>query len=92
MPGIAASLEGLAAIGQADGRYQFAARLFAAADGLRQATGCPAPPAQARAYEQDLAVLRGALGEQTLETIWRTRRGESLGDVVSYALDYPGSR
>jgi tetratricopeptide (TPR) repeat protein len=86
VPGIAASLEGLAELALSDGWLGRAAQLFADADALREAVGCPLPPAQLRAHEQHLAALRSELGEIRFAAIWRAGRATSPGHAVAFAL------
>ncbi len=87
--GIAASLEGLAQSAQSDRRFERAARLLAAAAGLREAVGCPLPPAEGMAHERRLAAVRTELGENTFEVTWTDARAMSPGEAVAYALSEP---
>jgi len=87
--GIAASLEGLAQSAQSDRRFERAARLLAAAAGLREAVGCPLPPAEAMAHERRLAAVRTELGENTFEVTWTGAWAMSPGEAVAYALSEP---
>jgi hypothetical protein len=91
VPGIAASLEGLAELALSDGWLDRATQLFAGAEALREAVGCPLPPAQLRAHEQHLAALRIELGEIRFEAIWRAGRATSPGDAVAFALAEPAT-
>jgi non-specific serine/threonine protein kinase len=91
LPGIAISLEGLAELAQSAGQLERAARLFAAANALREAVGCPWPPAESRAHERTLGALRTALGDKTFEAIWHTRVATSQGEAIAYALGEPSA-
>jgi tetratricopeptide (TPR) repeat protein len=91
VPGIAASLEGLAELALSEGWLDRATQLFAGADALREAVGCPLPPAQLSAHEQHLGALRTELGEIRFEAIWRAGRATSPGDAVAFALAEPAT-
>jgi tetratricopeptide (TPR) repeat protein len=60
---IAQNLEGLAAVAVAQAQSERAARLFGAAEGLREAMGAPLPPAVRAGHDRSVAASRTALGE-----------------------------
>jgi len=62
--GIADCLEGFAGLALARGDPTGAARLYAAAESIRQAIGAPRPPRKRPEHERDLARLRRELGEE----------------------------
>jgi hypothetical protein len=61
--GIAQNLERLAAVAVAQAQSERAARLFGAAEGLREAMGAPLPPADRAEHDRSVAAIRTALGE-----------------------------
>ncbi len=61
---VAASLEGLAALEAGQGAPLQAARLWGAAEELREAIGAPMYPVSRASYEQAMALARTKLGEQ----------------------------
>jgi predicted ATPase/DNA-binding CsgD family transcriptional regulator len=67
---IAASLEGLAALEEGQGKPGQAALLWGAAEALREAFGAPMHPVYRASYEHALAHARAKLGEQTFRTAW----------------------
>ncbi len=74
---IAASLEGLAALEAGRGAPRQAARLWGAAEALREAIGAPMHPVNRASYEQAIALARAKLGEQTFRAAWAEGRGIS---------------
>src|SRR5207245_1515940 len=59
-PNIAQNLEGLAALAVTQEQSERAARLFGAAEGLREAMGAPLPPADRAEHDRSLAAVRTA--------------------------------
>ena len=68
--GIAASLEGLAALGAGQGEPRQAARLWGSAEALREAIGASMHPVHRASYEQAIALARAELGEQAFAAAW----------------------
>jgi predicted ATPase/class 3 adenylate cyclase/uncharacterized protein HemY len=85
--GIAQNLEGLAALAVAQAHSERAARLFGAAEGLREATGAPLPPADRAEHDRPVAAVRTALGEEAFASAWAEGRAMSLEAVIQYALE-----
>jgi hypothetical protein len=85
--GIAASLEGLAAVNRAPGQPGRAVRLLGAAEALREWVGVPLPPTEQANYELLVAAIHAALGEEAFAAAWAAGRALSLEDAVSLALD-----
>jgi predicted ATPase len=81
--GIASGLEGLAA---ADDQAALAARLFGAAEALREAIGAPLPPGDRVRCDRDVAVTRAALGEEAFAAAWAEGRSMSLDQAIADAL------
>jgi ATP/maltotriose-dependent transcriptional regulator MalT len=71
---IAASLEGLAALEEGQGKPGQAARLWGAAETLREAIGAPMHPVSRASYEHALAHARTALDEQAFRLAWAEGR------------------
>lgn len=63
-----------------------AARLYAAADMLREDGGNAPPPDLRGAYDRDIATLRTSLGEAVFEQAYADGRTLSFEQVVEYAL------
>jgi ATP/maltotriose-dependent transcriptional regulator MalT len=72
--GIAASLEGLAALETGEGRPGQAVWLWGAAQALREAIGAPMYPVSRAGYEHTLAKARAQLGEQAFRAAWTEGR------------------
>ena len=72
--GIAAGLEGLAALEAGEGAPRQAARLWGAAHALRETIGAPMYPVDRASYEQALARARAQLGEQAWRQAWAEGR------------------
>jgi len=75
-------LEGLAAVVAAQGELPWAARLWGAAEALREGTGTPIPPAYRADYEHSVASARTQLGEQAFATAWAEGRSMTLDQVL----------
>jgi predicted ATPase/DNA-binding CsgD family transcriptional regulator len=72
--GIAANLEGLAALEAGQGAPRQAAWLWGAADALREAIGAPMYPVYRAGYEQAITQARTQLGEQAFRAAWAEGR------------------
>ncbi len=68
---IAACLEGLGAV---QGQPVWAARLWGAAEALRQHIGAPLPPVYRADYERSVAAARALLGEKPFAAAWAQGR------------------
>jgi ATP/maltotriose-dependent transcriptional regulator MalT len=67
---IASCMEGLAAVVAAGDELAWAARLWGAAESLREAMGVPLPPVDRPAYEGSITAARSHLGEKTFAAAW----------------------
>ena len=85
--GIAQNLEGLAAVAVAQAQSERAARLFGAAEGLREVIGAPLPSADRAEHDRSVAAVRTALGEEAFAAAWAEGRAISLEQAVEYALE-----
>jgi predicted ATPase/DNA-binding CsgD family transcriptional regulator/Tfp pilus assembly protein PilF len=83
---IAASLERMGRLAHAEGAVESAARLFGAAEGLREAIHAPLKPAQRRLYEEGLAQVRGALKPVALARLMAEGRALPVDQAIAVAL------
>jgi predicted ATPase/DNA-binding XRE family transcriptional regulator len=79
-------LEGIAAVACAEGRYQHATRLCAAAAVLRVAAQTPLPPTEQEDFDKVVMTARAELDERTFTEEWRIGSTLAQDDAVSYAL------
>jgi predicted ATPase/DNA-binding SARP family transcriptional activator/DNA-binding CsgD family transcriptional regulator len=84
--GTSESLEGLAGSAGAKGVPDRAARLFGAAEALREAIGCQQAPADSTLRDQFLQAARSRLAEVAWEKAFIEGRAMSMGEAVEYAL------
>jgi len=84
---IPACLEGLADIAAAQGEPVWAARLWGAAEALRQALGTPLPPVARADYEHAVAAARNTAGERAFAVAWA--QGRSLSPEQALAARGP---
>jgi non-specific serine/threonine protein kinase len=69
-----------------------AARLFGAAEALREAIGLPVSPADRPGYDQDVASMRGVLGRSSLAQAWAAGRSTEWREAVEHALARPAGQ
>jgi predicted ATPase/class 3 adenylate cyclase/DNA-binding CsgD family transcriptional regulator len=74
-------LEGLAAVVAVQGELPWAARLWGAAEALRDGMGTPIPPAYRADYVRSVAGARSQLGEQAFAAAWEKGRALTLEQV-----------
>jgi predicted ATPase/class 3 adenylate cyclase/Tfp pilus assembly protein PilF len=86
-PGIAECLEGFADLAGVQGQPRRVARLFGAAEGLREAVGAPLPPSVRADYDGKVAAVRASLGEAELARAWAEGRAMTLEQAIEYALE-----
>ncbi len=84
--GIAECLEGLAALHGAQGQVAQAAKLWGAAEALRETLGVPLPPADRLASERHLAAARARLDPATFAAAWAEGRALLLEEVIADVL------
>jgi predicted ATPase/DNA-binding CsgD family transcriptional regulator len=82
----AACLEGLAVAAGTRGAAERAARLFGAADGLREAAGVTLPPPHRAAHDARVGAARATLRPEVFASAWAAGRAMSLDQAVRYAL------
>jgi predicted ATPase/DNA-binding SARP family transcriptional activator/Tfp pilus assembly protein PilF len=80
-------LEGCAAVAQAQGQSRRAARLFGAAEALRDASPAPRPAWVQAEHERRVAVVRAGLGEEAFAAAWAVGRAMTLAEAVSDAAE-----
>ncbi|MBA2362448.1 MAG: hypothetical protein H0V86_02840 [Chloroflexia bacterium] len=84
--GIAAEIDGLAAVAAAVGNSRDAARIFGAAEGLRAAIRMPADQTERLLRRRWLALVQEALGPEAFELAHCDGRSMTQGEGVAYAL------
>lgn len=78
---------------EADGaNHQNAARLFGAADAVRQRTGQVRFPVYEVGYDAAVAVLRDSMGQQAFDIAWAEGTALSTEQAISYAQRGRGER
>ena len=84
---VAEGLETLAEMAWASGGGPRAARLWGAADALRELTGSPWMPLERRLHEPYLADARTGMEEGDWRAAWEEGRAMTLEDAIAYALE-----
>jgi len=90
--GIAASLEAVAGLSAANGSAEHAARIFGAADALREAKGSFRAPWEAARYEADFALVCQALPRNELGRAVAKGRDLAIDEAVRLASKAPHRR
>jgi tetratricopeptide (TPR) repeat protein len=90
--GVVESLEGLADVAAATPAPRRAARMWGAADALRQETGYARSVYESIAYERRVKAVRAILTAEAFDQAWDEGRAMSLDDAVRYALDEQAGR
>jgi hypothetical protein len=85
-PAIAGCLSGLAAVA-AQSQAERAARLFGAAEALREAVGFHFTPLDPGGYDRHVAALRAQLDEEAYAAAWAEGRAMPLEQAAAYALE-----
>lgn len=85
-PFVAQSLESLAGLRRAQGESGVAARLFGAAEALREAMGYPRPPRDREEHQLNVPALGAALGEDAFAAAWAEGRAMTWEEAVAFAL------
>ena len=83
MEPIPAILEGLADTVASQGEVVWAARLWGAAENLRETIGTPLPPVYRADYERSVAATRTQLGEQAFAATWQEGRNMTIEQVLA---------
>jgi tetratricopeptide (TPR) repeat protein len=87
--GIADSLRSLAALTSTQGQSERAARLWGAAQALREAIGSPLTPSERTRQDQRLAETRSLMGEEAFAAACSEGRAMTLEQAIVYALQEP---
>jgi len=90
--GVTDSLEAVAGLAVAAGNYEGAARLFGAAEGLRETVGCVRSPPRRESYGSDVAVLREGMAREKREQAWVKGKAAAYDKAVAYATRGRGCR
>ena len=90
--GVIESLEGLAGVAAATAAPRRAARLWGAADALRQEIGNARSVHLSIDYERHVKSVRATLTAEAFDQAWDEGRAMSLDDAVRYALDEQAGR
>jgi ATP/maltotriose-dependent transcriptional regulator MalT len=91
-PGLADSLEALGGLVADDGRTLVAARLFAAAERLRDKGGFIRPGWRQARYHADVAAAREGSDPGEFDVAWREGAALSVAEAVAYASKGRGRR
>ncbi|MGH8104027.1 MAG: tetratricopeptide repeat protein [bacterium] len=83
--GFAECIEGLAGLA-ADSNARHAARLYGAAERLREEIGSPIVPNDRPSYERDVLCVRNTLDPQSFSVAWAFGRAMSLDEALALAL------
>jgi hypothetical protein len=84
---IAYSLAGLATIAGERRQPEHAARLFGAAEALRESIGHPLPPIMRAEYDQAVAAARAQLDSAAFAAAWAAGRAMTIEQAIAEALD-----
>ena len=91
--GIANSLQSLAAVVDALGNHVRAARIWGAAERLREEIGFPLPPNDRPRYERRVAAARAVLGDDAaFDRAWQDGRALTLEQAIKVALEQTAER
>src|SRR5262245_57106059 len=80
-------LAGLGSAAALDAEPERPARLWGAAERLRQAIGRRSAPAARATYERAMAQARGQLGEDAFAAAWAAGQALTLEQAIAYALE-----
>jgi DNA-binding CsgD family transcriptional regulator len=83
--GIPDILECLAVVAGEDGSHRESARLFAAAQAIRQRIGAVRYKIYDAAYEASVAALRDAMGDKEFDNAWAEGSALSVEEAIAYA-------
>ena len=83
---VADRLEGLAKVAGSQRQSKRAARLFGAAQALRDQFGTPQIPVEQADYDRNLAAVRAALGDGAFTAAWAEGQALPLAQAIEYAL------
>jgi predicted ATPase/class 3 adenylate cyclase len=84
---IAHQLECFALLAKSKEQGQRAARLYGAAETLREKIDIPMTPQERIEYEKELANLRTGMDEKTYKSSWVEGQAMSMDDAIAFALE-----
>jgi len=84
--GIVHALEGVAGLAAAQGDARRAARLYGAAEALREVIRTPLAPFDRTEYDRYVAVARAQLDEAAFSAVWAEGRAMPLEQAIAEAL------
>jgi hypothetical protein len=84
---VAGPLEDLAKIACTQGKPERAARLFGAAEALREAIGNPLSVREREDHDRDVDAVREGLVQETFAAAWAEGRAMTLDQAIAYALE-----
>jgi hypothetical protein len=90
--GLPDTLECLADVAADTGSHREAARLFGAADGIRQRMGAVRFKVWDAGYDASVAAVRNALGEKDFDAAWAEGTALSTEEAIAYAQRGRGER
>ncbi|MEO7804025.1 MAG: tetratricopeptide repeat protein [Actinomycetota bacterium] len=85
-PQIPESLELLAGLAADKGELERAARLFGAAETMRQTAHSSIPPVSRGDYDNDVALLHNGLDEALFDKAWHEGKAMTIDEAVEFAL------
>ena len=85
------NLEGLAGVVATQGALRWAARLWGAAEALREAIEVPRLPVDRHGYEQAVDTVRAQLEEEDFAIAWQEGRTMSPEQVLATSGELPSS-
>ena len=83
---VGSCLEGLAAVVCAQGQFERAARLYGAAEALREAVGVRLWPDGLAEHNRNVAAVRTGLGGEAFTSAWAQGRAMTPAQAIAYAL------
>jgi tetratricopeptide (TPR) repeat protein len=84
---MASCLEGVASAVTLRGQSEQAARIFGAAEAMRDRIGAPIWPSRRATYDRYRCLARDALGEERFRTIYHEGRAMSETEAIAYVLE-----
>ncbi len=84
---LAECIEELAKAVHHQGQPKRAARLFGAAEILRESINHPLPPPERADYERSVAAVRAGLTQAAFQVTWAEGRAMTLEEAIKYALE-----
>jgi hypothetical protein len=85
--GLAYSLEGFAILAAVQGRAERAARLFGAAEVLREAINSPLPPPDRVLYDRYVTPARAGRAQEAFAAAWAQGQTMMLEEAIAFALE-----